>query len=149
MRVYKNEVRKDCEGYILVSGVVDGAEFGCPDFEMKHAETLSGNYIGNQKTADFLLSKGIVPELIEGNKVCSIGFCEKEQKWYGWSHRAIYGFGVGDSVAEGDCCAESGWVDGVDPRTGLPDDKVLPVGFKAENLADAKRMAVAFASSVN
>ena len=24
-----------------------------------------------------------------------IGFSEKEQKWYGWSHRAFYGFKVG------------------------------------------------------
>lgn len=27
---------------------------------------------------------------------CGLGFSEKEQKWYGWSHRAIYGFGIGD-----------------------------------------------------
>lgn len=32
-----------------------------------------------------------------------IGFCEDEQKWYGWSHRAIYGFGVGSEVKRGDC----------------------------------------------
>jgi len=31
------------------------------------------------------------------------GFSEKEQSWYGWSHRAIYGFGVGSSVSVGDC----------------------------------------------
>ena len=33
---------------------------------------------------------------------CSIGFCEKEQKWYGWSHRAMYGFGIGSGVKKGD-----------------------------------------------
>jgi hypothetical protein len=24
-------------------------------------------------------------------------------KWYGWSHRAVYGFGIGDKVKTGDC----------------------------------------------
>ncbi len=32
----------------------------------------------------------------------TIGFSEKEQKWYGWSHRAIYGFSVGDKIKKGD-----------------------------------------------
>ena len=31
-----------------------------------------------------------------------LGFSEKEQKWYGWSHRAICGFGVGSKVKKGD-----------------------------------------------
>ncbi|MBN2256690.1 MAG: hypothetical protein JW704_02550 [Anaerolineaceae bacterium] len=34
--------------------------------------------------------------------VHSIGFSEKEQKWYGWSHRAIVGFGVGDKIFDPD-----------------------------------------------
>jgi hypothetical protein len=32
----------------------------------------------------------------------SIGFSEKEKKWYGWSHRAICGFGIGDKIFEKD-----------------------------------------------
>lgn len=32
----------------------------------------------------------------------NIGFHEPTQKWYGWSHRAYYGFGVGDKVEKGD-----------------------------------------------
>jgi len=28
------------------------------------------------------------------------GFSTKNQKWYGWSHRAIYGFGIGSKVVE-------------------------------------------------
>ena len=69
------------------------------------ARTHSGHYIGNPDDAKHLCDqKGISPELREPNhNVCSIGFCEKEQKWYGWSHRAIYGFGVGDTVNKGDC----------------------------------------------
>lgn len=53
---------------------------------------------------NFFDEHGIVPEKIKPEySVCSIGFSEKEQKWYGWSHRAIYGFGVGSQVKKGDC----------------------------------------------
>ncbi len=33
----------------------------------------------------------------------SIGFSDSEQKWYGWSHRAIYGFGIGEKIKKGNC----------------------------------------------
>lgn len=36
-------------------------------------------------------------------RVASLGFCADEQKWYGWSHRAYYGFGIGSTVKRGDC----------------------------------------------
>ena len=107
-----------------------------------------GGYIGDEDRALMLMKRGIVPERISSeHTVCSIGFCEKEQKWYGWSHRAIYGFGVGDVVKEGDCTASSGWT-----REYLQEhpeaDLSLPIGFKAKTLEDAKRMAIAFADSV-
>lgn len=35
--------------------------------------------------------------------VANIGFSEKENKWYGWSHRAIFGFTIGSEVKFGDC----------------------------------------------
>jgi hypothetical protein len=64
----------------------------------------TGDYIGDERVANMLAERGIYPELAsDDNKVCSVGYCEKEDKWYGWSHRAMYGFGVGDSVKEGDC----------------------------------------------
>lgn len=28
----------------------------------------------------------------------SVGFSEKEQKWYGWSHRGLCGFKIGDMI---------------------------------------------------
>jgi len=37
------------------------------------------------------------------HSVYSIGFNEKEQKWYGWSHRACNGFGIGSTCKLGDC----------------------------------------------
>ena len=98
----------------------------------------------DEATKEYLEKRGIVPE----DHKLSIGFCEQEQKWYGWSHRAIYGFGVGDVVKEGDCTATSGWTD--EYLAEHPEEDLsLPVGFKAETLDDAKRMAIAFAESVS
>lgn len=61
-------------------------------------------YVGDLKFATLLLKHGIKPYPIhEKSSICSIGFCEKEQKWYGWSHRAMYGFTIGSTVKKGDC----------------------------------------------
>ena len=131
-------------GYDVRTELIDGEEFGMDDFEMKSAYTPSGDYIGNPKDARFLVAKrGIKPEKSQpGHSVCSIGFNADEQKWYGWSHRALFGFGVGDVVKEGDCCAESGWTE--EYLAEHPDeDTSLPVGFQAKTIGDAKRMAMA------
>jgi len=73
--------------------------------EMKAAYTPSGDYIGSSVWAYRLCkTRGVQPEKTNRNHcICSIGFCEREQKWYGWSHRAIYGFGIGSEVRRGDC----------------------------------------------
>ena len=116
---------------------------------MKSAYTFNDCYIGEPKIAHFLIVKrGIKPELANPtHRVCSIGFCQREQKWYGWSHRAISGFGIGSEVKEGDCCASSGFTE--EYLAEHPEDDLsLPVGFVAKDLIDAKRMAIAFADSV-
>lgn len=116
---------------------------------VKSAYNSAGDYIGTKQVAHFLCSKkGIKPEKAKpSNNVCSIGFCESEQKWYGWSHRAIFGFGIGDRVKEGDCTASSGWT--AEYLKDHPEDDLsLPIGFTAMTLEDAKRMAITFADSV-
>ena len=63
------------------------------------------------------------------------GFSAKEQKYYGWSHRAICGFGIGDKIFEPD----------------FGDDKTPFVKHgskKIENMDDAKKAAEAFADYV-
>lgn len=107
---------------------------GCPEVVIDSAYTPNGDYIGNPKDARYLIVKrGIVPQRrTPTSNVCSIGYNSRERKWYGWSHRAIFGFRVGSVVKKGDCHAET-----------------LPVGFRAKNLSDAKRMAEAFAESVS
>lgn len=144
------KTRKFKAGYELRYERLSGedAAYG-RDFTMTTAYTPDGNYIGNSKAAYRLIVKyGIKPELSgTDDNICSIGFREKDQKWFGWSHRALHGFGVGDVVEEGDCTATTGYIDeyiAEHPEADLS----LPVGFKAENLEDAKRMAIAFAGSV-
>ncbi len=140
-------VRKFKAGYELRRELVE--DMGNP-FEMTSAYNLTGKYIGDSKWAYRLWHKwGIKPETIDPeDNVCSIGFSEKNQKWYGWSHRAIYGFGVGDEIHEGDCAASPGYIP--EYLKEHPEaDRSLPIGFRANNLDDCKKMAIAFADSVS
>lgn len=89
---------------------------------------------------DFLEKHGIKPEKAKpSHSVCSIGFSEKEGKWYGWSHRARYGWGVGDTYEDGDC--------------GFEEFKskynVKGNSFKCKTLDDCKKVAKCFADSVS
>jgi len=120
------------EGYVLRT-----EEVGAPNgdtVESVLAYTVDGKCIGSKEMAHLLVVDcGIVPELATPtSRVCTIGFCKREAKWYGWSHRACYGFEVGDVADEGSCLEEE-----------LPDD------FVVNSLEDAKRMAIAFAECVS
>lgn len=75
----------------------------------------------------FLEKHGITTVSCKG---AAIGFSEKEQKWYGWSHRAIYGFGIGDIPIE---C--------------YPGKTVK--GKKIKTLDQAKEAAIKFSKSVS
>jgi len=115
-------------GYQLIHYMTTGHGLTHKPFDMCSAFTYpAGEYIGNSKNAYRLCAKrGIKPERIpepprppmtkteEAKKLlkegdydhmypCSIGFCERENKWYGWSHRAIYGFTIGSEVKKGHC----------------------------------------------
>ena len=62
---------------------------------------FDGSYItrvGMEDTITHLVKRVLTEQLRHGT-----GFSPTEQKWYGWSHRAIYGFGVGSKVSSGDC----------------------------------------------
>mgnify|MGYP001572792165 CR=1 FL=1 len=134
-------------GFEVRTERVDGTE--STDFTIRSAYTPDGSYIGDPKMARMLCVKyGIRPELVDGDKVCSVGFSERDQKWYGWSHRAIFGFGIGAVANEGDCCTTSGWTE--EYLAEHPEaSRAIPVGFVAETLNDARRMAEAFAESVS
>lgn len=115
--------------------------------DMVSVLTKDDKYVGLLKDAQFYFDKGIIPEAYGDNKVCSIGKSYLDGKWYGWSHRAMYGFKIGDVTKEGDCTVSSGYTD--EYLKENPDPYILPVGFEAKTEEDCKRMAIAFASSVS
>jgi len=74
--------------------------------DMKVCYSLDGQYLGNNKTASLLCRKYGIREFVKTAEIqhpACVGFNPVEQKWYGWSHRAIYGFGIGSKVERGDC----------------------------------------------
>ena len=116
-----------------------------------YTSNVDGGYIGDEETYRFLVEKKkliLIQKVKPSNCTCSIGYSPAENKWYGWSHRAIHGFTVGDKVEEGDITAISGLTD--EYRIQHPEeDMSLPVGYIAKDLNGAKRMAIAFAEAVS
>jgi len=73
------------------------------ELKLKVPRTKDGHHLGMLEIARELEAMDIEPELIdEDHSVCSIGWSEKNQKYYGWSHRAITGFAIGDKIFEAD-----------------------------------------------
>ncbi len=55
-------------------------------------------HVGLEDNIKYLAKLEITDELTHG-----VGFSPKDGKWYGWSHRAIYGFKIGSECKKGDC----------------------------------------------
>ena len=98
MNMMKKEVIKSTDKYDIC--LMDDIE----NYIYTEAFNKDGVYIGSEEDAEDICDKlGISPiPAKDGIDICTIGFCEKEQKWYGWSHRAMFGFGIGSEVTEGD-----------------------------------------------
>lgn len=122
-----------------------------PQLMTRLAYSKTGDWIGSSKEAYRLVRRfGIhkFEKMSADSCVCSLGYAPETKKWYGWSHRAISGFGIGDVVKEGDCVASSGWTE--EWLKEHPEDDIsLPVGFVAKTAEDTKKMAIAFAESVS
>jgi len=121
---------------------------------IKHVYYISNvdnGYIGSEDEYKYLIENKkliLIQKSQPDHNTCSIGYSPEENKWYGWSHRAIFGFGLGDVVQEGDLTNSSGLIE--EYRIQHPEeDHSLPVGFKALTLNDAKRMAIAFSEAVS
>lgn len=67
-----------------------------PPTVMRSVYTLDGKYIGSVKDFNKLWDRGIQHFEVArpDHGVCSIGYSPSEQKWFGWSHRAIQSFGI-------------------------------------------------------
>lgn len=94
----------------------------------------NGSYIGDAARVYRLVTKFGITEFFscsgEAKRTASIGWSPKNQKWYGWSHRALAGFGIGSERVEGHIAFdEYGYM-------------------KAKTLKDAKLMAEQFARDI-
>jgi len=88
-------------GYFYCKELIEGRDHGCKDFEIVSCYSdYNGQYMGDARMARILCKKmGIRQVQLAGDgNCCSIGFNEGEKKWYGWSHRAVVGFGIGDML---------------------------------------------------
>jgi len=147
---------------------------------MRQAYTPSGDYIGSKQDAHRLCYKrGIAPEKASPNHgVCSIGFSKKDNKWFGWSHRGIFGYTIGSKVTKKSCAFNPSnkkefydslkeWYkdrkdvelvkvhDGVKIISGnLVQMETYPEKWgrgewEAKTMEDAKRMAIDYASGIS
>jgi hypothetical protein len=128
-------------GYELRTELWDQGEHGPPNaepLEIINAYTKEGDLVGDPNMAKEICDKrGIKPQMrTSHSNCCTIGYCPKDEKYYGWSHRAIFGYGIGDKIG-----------DELDSPSSLEGN--MPKGFQAKNLEDAKLMAMAFAKSVS
>ena len=76
---------------------LDGQE-DVPDAYYSKFDNSYMTFVGLEKDLEFLADREITEELTHG-----VGFSPKDNKWYGWSHRAICGFEVGSTCKKGDC----------------------------------------------
>ena len=127
-------------GYEMRHELIDQADYGGDGLlPMVNCYTPSGDWIGDKRMAHLLFAKvGIrhAEKTAGDHCVCSIGFNPANQKWYGWSHRAIVGFGIGDKLFE--------------ENFGDDDTPFIEHGTKPiTTLVEAKEAAKRFAESVS
>lgn len=92
--------RKYKAGYIVKDEYWKFDETDDNPIIIRTAYTFRGEYIGDVKTARYLVVKRKIRPTKASKKhtVCSIGFSKLDRRWYGWSHRAICGFKKGDKL---------------------------------------------------
>ena len=76
-------VSKDTKRYLTLKSLADDDKL--LDFLANHEITIIDSTFDNDRKYP----------------VANIGYSAKENKWYGWSHRAIYGFTIGSEVKKG------------------------------------------------
>jgi hypothetical protein len=104
----KNTVTKKLQAFIDSIAIVQKCKTTGIEDEMMYASKSDGSYltfVGLENDLKYLMDIGISEQIqsSNGGKVACIGFNPTEKKWYGWSHRAIFGFTVGSECKIGDC----------------------------------------------
>ncbi len=144
MRICINQ-RKYKSGYIVKNEAWKFFGTDDPPAFIKAAYTFRGDYIGNVKIARFLIVKRKINPIKASKQhtVCSIGFCKIDRRWYGWSHRNIFGFRKGDKL----------FIENF--KSNLPDEERDKIPFNKhgyitiKNNKQAKQAAINFARYVS
>lgn len=128
-------------GYLYRREIVDDSDHGGDGkLEMVNCyDSKTGAWIGDARMTRFLCkTKGLrqIQKSQESHCVASIGFNAAEQRWYGWSHRAICGFGIGDKMFD------EAFGDDDTPYT---EHGTVPI----HTIEEARASAVKFAKSVS
>ncbi len=92
--------RRDYHGCELRKEELTDADTGLLDDESMTWEMVyapDGGLVGPESEAyELVVKRGILPERRKPEfSGCSVGFSERDQKWYGWSHRGAHGFSIG------------------------------------------------------
>ena len=102
------KVSKKLQKFINSIAVIGNSNIPNDDGKIYYSK-VDGAYltrVGMENYLNFLLKRGITEQIQDGYgepNTCCIGFNPIEKKWYGWSHRAIFGFGIGSECKKGDC----------------------------------------------
>ena len=108
---------------------------------------IGGHYIGEASWGHrIFVKRGLddVQPQAEG-QTCCVGFDVVKMEWYGWSHRAMVGFGIGDKIFDVD------WK----PKKSTTEEEMDKIKFierggrTIKTLAQAKKAALAFADYVS
>jgi len=98
--------KKQLQSFIDRIAVVEKSKRGDSDVYVSKIDGSYITHVGMEDKFKFLLKRRITEEIQDGygepRTIC-IGYNPTEKKWYGWSHRAIYGFGIGSKCKKGDC----------------------------------------------
>jgi len=94
----------------FIDSIATIGESAIPDDDAKiYYSKVDGSYltgVGAENDLNYLFKRGITEQVQDGYgepRTACIGFNPLEQKWYGWSHRAIFGFTIGSECKKGDC----------------------------------------------
>lgn len=76
-------------------------KFGPHEDEYEYAESLNGYFLGEPREAAMLFRRHAFDpnsfDSIGDSNVACVAFDTELQEWFGWSHRAIASFGIGDT----------------------------------------------------
>jgi len=84
--------------YVQPSKIRFNLEEDDPDCYYSKFDNSYITQVGMEDSVKYLAEREITDELTHG-----VGFSPKDKKWYGWSHRAIYGFEIGSECKKGHC----------------------------------------------